>query len=93
MRLRSFSLVIFAAFRLAAATPNAPRFAFTFEAGNFGPTSVAVDSGGNTYVAGSVVGSPFPATPGAYQSQNAVWFATAVESGRFPNPFPAAMCS
>lgn len=88
MRLRSFSLVIFAAFRLAAATPNAPRFAFTFEAGNFGPTSVAVDSGGNTYVAGSVVGSPFPATPGAYQSQNAGSVCYGGGIGSVPEPIP-----
>jgi hypothetical protein len=73
VRLRSFSLVIFAELTLTAARPKAPWFAFTFTpmVVNFGPTSVAVDSSGNTYLAGSVVGSPFTATPGAYQSQSA----------------------
>ena len=72
MRLRSFAWIIFAECTLAAATPNAPRFAFTLPtADNFGPAAVVVDSSGNTYLAGSVVGSPLTATPGAYQPQNA----------------------
>ncbi len=67
---------------------NAPRFAFTFAAGNFGGTSVAVDSSGNTYLAGSVVGSPFAATPGAYQSLNAGGTCYGSGIGSVPQPIP-----
>ncbi len=59
-------LLLIAANGLAA---NAPRFALTFP-GAIGATPT-VDSGGNTYLTGSVVGNPFTATPGAFQPQNA----------------------
>lgn len=67
---------------------NTPRFAFTFAAGNFGPTSVAVDSRGNTYLAGSVVGSPFAATPGAYQTLNSGGICYGSGIGSVPEPIP-----
>ena len=64
-------LSLFAALTNVLCATNAPRFAFTFAAGDLTGTAVAVDSGGNTYLTGSVAGNPFAATPGAYQSQNA----------------------
>jgi uncharacterized protein (TIGR03437 family) len=52
-------------------TSNLPRSAFGFTyAGNMDPSFVTVDARGNTYLAGSVRGTPFTATPGAYQTQN-----------------------
>ena len=72
MRLHSFCVLLCAELTLAAATPNAPRFAYTFTpaAINFGATNIVVDASGNTYLAGSSIGNPIAATPGAYQSQN-----------------------
>jgi uncharacterized protein (TIGR03437 family) len=68
---RLFSSSLFLAGLLhAAAAPNTPRWSFTFTSSNLDPTSVVVDASGNTYLAGSTVGSPFSATPGAYQAQN-----------------------
>lgn len=70
MRLRPFGFILFAPVLAWTATPNLPRYSLTFSANNFGPTSIAIDASGNAYLAGSVVGSPFTATPGAYQSHN-----------------------
>jgi Beta-propeller repeat len=68
---RFFSTSLFFAGLIhAAIAPNAPRWSFSFTSSNLDPTSVAVDAGGNTYLAGSSVGNPFTATPGAYQTQN-----------------------
>lgn len=59
-------------FLLAASgfAQNLPRFTFSIPTSDLGPVAVAVDAHGNSYVTGSVLGSPFAATPGAYQSQN-----------------------
>ena len=53
---------------------NLPRFTFTVSqppslALPMTATAIATDSGGNVYLAGTVAGSPFTATPGAVQSQ------------------------
>jgi len=64
-------LSLFAVLANVLCAANAPRFAFTFTADNLTGMAVAVDSSGNSYLTGSVVGNPFAATPGAYQSQNA----------------------
>jgi uncharacterized protein (TIGR03437 family) len=66
------ALLLVATSGLAA---NLPRFEFTANgvgtAEDFvGTTAIAMDSRGNTYLTGTVAGSPFNATPGAFQSQN-----------------------
>src|ERR1700677_306433 len=64
----SLAVFVFADLAFAA---NAPRWEFTFPYGNGSAlTSVAVSADGNTYLAGSVIGNPITATPGAYQPQN-----------------------
>src|SRR5689334_21829311 len=50
---------------------NLPRFAFTFPGATLARTAIALDSRGNTYLAGSVTGNWFTATPGAFQSRYA----------------------
>lgn len=52
-----------------ALAANQPRFAFSFPEPS-GSAAIAVDSHGNSYLTGSVLGNPFTATPGAFQSQN-----------------------
>jgi hypothetical protein len=49
---------------------NLPRFAFT-ASGNLTGTAIAKDFRGNTYLTGSVTGTAFSGTPGAFQSENA----------------------
>jgi uncharacterized protein (TIGR03437 family) len=53
-----------------ALAQNQPRFAFTLPGQTSGSAAVAVDSHGNSYLTGSVLGNPFTATAGAFQSQN-----------------------
>jgi len=60
--------VVIAVSGLAA---NLPRFAFTSANGGSFPTAITTNSLGNTYLTGSVTGSPLTATPGSFQSQNA----------------------
>ena len=65
----SAQFLLFALLANALGAANLPRFAFT--AAGLNTAAIAVDSRGNTYLSGSVSGSPFTATPGAWQSQSA----------------------
>jgi hypothetical protein len=70
MALRSLPLLL-AGFSLAANAANTPRFTFAFPSSAYlsNASAIAVDPNGYTYLAGTVDGNAFTATPGAYQSQ------------------------
>lgn len=53
-----------------ALAQNQPRFAFSLPEPISSSITVAADSHGNSYLTGGVLGNPFTATPGAFQSQN-----------------------
>jgi uncharacterized protein (TIGR03437 family) len=69
---------------------NLPRFAFTLYDSRLSATSAAVDSHGNTYLTGSIVGNPFVATPGAYQSQDPGGTCSSGTGPPFPVPCGSA---
>jgi len=67
-RLRSFPLFLSCIGLASAAAPAySPRFQFGFPSTTLGTAAVAVDPNGNTYLAGTVDGNEFTATPGAFQ--------------------------
>ena len=62
----------FLAFMLCAGlalADNSPRFTFSFPSTARGTAAVAIDSQGNTYLAGTVDGNDLNATPGAFQTK------------------------
>jgi uncharacterized protein (TIGR03437 family) len=67
------ALLTYAAFSAAAnaqVSQNLPRFDFDVPGGLLRVTAMTVDAQGYTYLTGTVTGSPFTATPGAYQMYN-----------------------
>jgi len=84
VRRRCLPFFFYVGITFAACTANPPRFAFTLPGGTINATSLAVDSHGNTYLAGGVVGNTLTATPGAFQPQNAG--GTCYASGGFGTP-------
>lgn len=71
MRLRPLTFFLCAGLALAASATNNPRFTYAFPSTGLYSQglAIAVDANGNTYLAGTVNGNAFTATPGAYQTQ------------------------
>ena len=71
MRLRPLTFFLYAGLAFAAGATNNPRFTYAFPSTGIGSQGlvIAADANGNTYLAGTVSGNAFTATPGAYQTQ------------------------
>jgi uncharacterized protein (TIGR03437 family) len=54
-----------------AAPGNLPRFTFSLQNYTLATSALAMDSSGNSYFTAAVIGNPFTATPGAFQTKNA----------------------
>ena len=83
----------FLAFMLGAGlalADNSPRFTFSFPSTTRGTAAVAVDSRGNTYLAGTADGNDLNATPGAFQTKypGSTCYAGGGPSIGVPNPIP-----
>ena len=94
MRLRPLSFFLCAGLALAASAANNPRFTYAFPSTGFNSqgVAIAVDANGNTYLAGTVNGNAFTATPGAYQMQYPAG-GTCYVSGGFGTPTQAPCAS